>query len=143
MHADADKDAVPRVVALRSLLPPPSARVQNLAGASVDLVDELLQTEEPDVVVLGWLRHFGCTLCMRQAAEWNRVLRPRLARGACRSPPAKVLVALVGSGTVEQANAFAEETGFDKGMLYTDPQLLTYTALGFARGVQSVLNRTS
>jgi hypothetical protein len=127
-------------------LPRERARVHTLAGGGggaevVDLVDDVLRGG-PDVVVLGWLRHFGCTLCMRQAAEWNAALVPALARGACGARgQGRVVVALVGSGTPGQAAAFAQETGFS-GLLYTDPELETYAALGFARGVKSVLNRT-
>ena len=53
---------------------------------------------------------------------------------------AKLVV--VGNGQPEQAEWFAEDTGFD-GELYTDPTLETYNLLGMKSGMLTALNPVS
>lgn len=126
---------------LRDLLPESEATVLTLDGRKVDLVDEVSTLlTQADAVLIGWLRHYGCTLCMRQAAEWNTELRERIQQGPC-GQTGRVEMILVGSGTVPQANNFLDETKFT-GRMYTNPDLKTYSALGFARGVQSTFTST-
>jgi hypothetical protein len=125
---------------LRALLPEPAASgvLAARTGAAVDLVDALLAggggergAVVTDVLCVGWLRHFGCTLCLRQAKEWEAALQPRLGR--------RGRLALVGCGTAEQARTFREDAEWT-GELYTDPGRGSYAALGFARGAGSVFN---
>jgi AhpC/TSA antioxidant enzyme len=131
----------PQPTTLRALLPPSAARVQTVAPSAaahtpeVDLVSEV----SGYVVVIGWLRHYGCTLCMQQAVSWQNDLR-RLVGAEGEE---KTRIVLVGSGTVEQARQFSEDTGFPEAELYTDPSLKSYKAMGFASGAASVFNRKS
>lgn len=127
------------LTALRTLLPPESSSVQTLTGEKVDIVQELLGSQD-DAVIVGWLRHFGCTLCAKQASNWDTKLRQLLAQGPCAGTDFSVRLALVGSGTVKQANEFKSKLNYS-GELFTDSSLETYGALGFAKGAKSVFNR--
>lgn len=122
--------------ALRSLLPPPSPvqmTTPPLSGDAVDLCGALLRPAA-DVAIVGWLRHYGCTLCQRQAVEWQTDLRERVG------PRARLV--LVGCGTVEQAQTFREDAKWT-GDLFTDPDRSTYRSLEFERGAKSVFNCVS
>lgn len=72
---------------------------------------------------------------MRQAKDWEKELKPRLA-----DAPGVARLVLVGCGSVEQADVFREDAGWT-GDIYTDPERATYGALGFAQGAGSVFNR--
>ncbi|PXF45653.1 Thioredoxin-like protein AAED1, chloroplastic [Gracilariopsis chorda] len=83
-------------------------------------------------VLLGWLRHFGCTLCKKQASDWKSIL-PQLRQHG------PINVALVGCGTPAQARDFREEIGWTD-HLFTDPDRRTYKALGFKAGLLTTFN---
>lgn len=87
---------------------------------------ETLRTSH-EAVLIGWLRHYGCTLCKKQAADW-KALAPRLTD--CGS----VALVLVGNGTPDHAKDFIEEMGWESDM-FTDPRRTTYAALGMRKGL--------
>lgn len=126
-------------VELRTLLPRESATVQTLAGDKVDIVDALLESRD-DAVIVGWLRHYGCTLCAKQTKEWDTELRQKVNDGPCKNSKKSVRIVLVGSGSSEQARDFKTRLDYS-GELLTDPELKTYETLRFARGAGSVFNR--
>lgn len=105
--------------------------LSNTPTSLISYVDR--QTTENRAVLLGWLRHYGCTLCKKQAADWAK-LAPRLNQCG------QITVALIGNGTVEQANDFVQEMQW-KGDLFTDPSRTTYKALQFAAGVGVTFTR--
>lgn len=97
-------------------------------GEKVKLVDFVnKENQKGKTVVMGWLRHYGCTLCKKQAADWNLLL-PRLTHCG------PVSVGLIGNGQVEQVDEFRNEMNWN-GWLFTDPQRTTYRRMGFEKGV--------
>lgn len=97
-------------------------------GQNIKLVDFVNnENQNGNTVLLGWLRHYGCTLCKKQAADWNSLL-PRL--NEC----GKVTVALIGNGQVKQVEQFRNEMNW-MAYLFTDPQRITYNQMGFVKGV--------
>lgn len=112
--------------------PPPAPTVYTNESVAVSLVDEVAATPADRPVVLLWLRHYGCTLCKKAAAEASE------AMGGADGAGAPLLIA-IGCGTPEQAVAFQAEIGF-RGTLYSDPRRDTYEALRFKSGASSVFN---
>ncbi|KAF8718669.1 hypothetical protein HU200_024969 [Digitaria exilis] len=98
--------------------------VLDLSGKAVPIVD-LWRNRK---AVIAFARHFGCVLCRKRAdllAEKQDVMQA-----------AGVALVLIGPGSVEQANAFCEQTKF-KGEVYADPTHSSYDALEFAFGLFS------
>lgn len=91
-----------------------------------------LWAERP--VILVFVRHFGCLFCREQAAElrdaWDRIR----AAGAD--------VALVGSGTPDQAEMFRADYGLPF-PVYVDPSLRAFRVAGLERGVSRTLGPAS
>lgn len=111
---------------------PPAPIVYTNDSVAVSLVEEVAATPADRPVVLLWLRHYGCTLCKKAAAEASEAL------GGADGAGAPLLIA-IGCGTPEQAVAFQADIGF-QGTLYSDPRRDTYEALRFKSGVSSVFN---
>lgn len=112
---------------------PDSDTVLNLSKTPVSLVSYVNEkSSQNKAVLLGWLRHYGCTLCKKQTADWAK-LAPRLQQ--CGD----VTLALIGNGSVDQAKDFVNEMGW-KGDIFTDPSRRTYAALQFAAGVGVTFN---
>ncbi|XP_012698521.1 DNA topoisomerase 6 subunit A3 [Setaria italica] len=98
--------------------------VFDLSGKAVPIVDLWKDRK----AVIAFARHFGCVLCRKRAdllAEKQDVMQA-----------AGVALVLIGPGSVEQANAFCEQTKF-KGEVYADPTHSSYDALEFAFGLFS------
>ncbi len=115
----------------------PDGRAMVLAndGSEVNLVD--IVAAKSSVVILGWLRHYGCTLCKKQAADWI-AMRAKLKALDC----GPVSMILVGNGQPHQASDFAQEMGWEED-LFSDPSRSTYQALEFKKGLQSLLSLQS
>lgn len=111
---------------------PPAPTVYTNDSVAVSLVEEVAATPADRPVVCLWLRHYGCTLCKKAAAEASEAL------GGADGAGAPLLIA-IGCGTPEQAVAFQADIGF-QGTLYSDPRRDTYEALRFKSGVSSVFN---
>jgi hypothetical protein len=95
-------------------------------GTSVRLADQW--AEHPAVIV--WLRHFGCVFCREQVAE-IRGARPDIeALGAG--------IAFVGNGSALAATSFQRHFAADSTVL-TDPDLVSYRAIGARSGLLSTL----
>lgn len=104
-----------------------------LSGDAVSLISHVgSKTASKQAALVGWLRHYGCTLCKKQTADW-RDLAPRLRE--CGD----VALVLVGNGTPEQARDFVEEMRWE-GDLFTDPSRRTYRALQFRTGLSATFN---
>jgi len=110
---------------------PPPPTVYTNDSVAVSLVDEVAATPTDRPVILLWLRHYGCTLCKKAAAEASA------AFGGDNGPASPLLIA-IGCGVPEQAAAFQAEIDF-RGTLYSDPRRNTYEALRFKSGVASML----
>ena len=109
---------------------PPTATVFSTPPSSseTDLANVISSLNDTPVLV-GWLRHYGCTLCKKQATEWLTISHPNKL--------------LIGNGTPEQAADFADEIQWPANRLYSDPARLTYAALQFAKGPSSLFTRDS
>jgi hypothetical protein len=84
--------------------------------------------DQPAVVV--WLRHFGCVFCREHVAE-IRAARPEIE--ALQSG-----IVFVGNGTPRAAAWFQKRFAPDS-IVLTDPDLLTYEAIGAHSGLMSTL----
>ncbi|CAM0145175.1 unnamed protein product [Urochloa decumbens] len=111
---------------------PAEGLVQKLQGVEVfDLSGKALPVVDlwkDRKAVVAFARHFGCVLCRKRAdllADKQDVMQA-----------AGVALVLIGPGSVEQANAFVEQTKF-KGEVYADPTHSSYNALEFAFGLFS------
>jgi peroxiredoxin len=82
------------------------------------------------VVVLVFVRHFGCIFCRQQMADIV-ALRERVA-----SMGGDIVV--IGPGTIEQARAFRSEQNAAVPIL-TDPTRAAYSAAGMRRGLRTIL----
>lgn len=112
---------------------PEDANVYTGDGTTESLIDFVSgQNVIGKAVVLGWLRHFGCTLCMKQASDWRDWL-PELSKLG------DVTVALVGNGPPNQAIDFKDEVQWPS-HIFTDPQRKSYSALSFKKNLLSTLN---
>ncbi|CAN6295500.1 unnamed protein product [Urochloa humidicola] len=98
--------------------------VFDLSGKAVPVVDLWKDRK----AVVAFARHFGCVLCRKRA--------DLLAEKQDAMQAAGVALVLIGPGSVEQANAFVEQTKF-KGEVYADPTHSSYNALEFAFGLFS------
>lgn len=110
------------------------ASVLSRDGSQQNLVD-VVEKLKPAVVLVGWLRHYGCTLCRKQALDWAAM------EGRMREC-GDVKMVLVGSGSPEQAQHFMNDVGWS-GEIVTDPPRRTYRALSFQRGVATTFNLPS
>ena len=98
------------------------AEVVGADGATMRLAS--LWSKAP--VMLVFLRHFGCVGCSEQLGE----LVPRLEE----ITRAGVAVVLIGNGTPDQRDAFAERHDVrGRALLVTDPNRAAYRALALAR----------
>lgn len=104
-------------------------QVQRTNDAKLVSLDEAVSASGT-VALIGWLRHYGCTLCKKQASEWLR-LQADL--------PPNTHVLLVGCGRREQAAEFAAEMHWPPENLYSDPQRDSYARFRFAKGLGSLL----
>jgi hypothetical protein len=102
------------------------ATVLDAAGESVRLADQWAQRP----VVIVWLRHFGCVFCREQVAEIRAARADIESRGAG--------IAFVGNGTARAAAWFQKRFAADSTVL-TDPDLVSYKAIGAHSGLTSTL----
>jgi peroxiredoxin len=72
-------------------------------------------------LALAFLRHFGCPFCKEHARALNR------QRDAFRA--ARVDIVMIGTGTVEEADAFRQELSL-RDPVFTDPDGAAYRAFG-------------
>lgn len=130
--SDPDTNAAPR--RFGDLFPEASsASVLTPSGDAVSLISHVdANTAASRAVLLGWLRHYGCTLCKKQAADW-RDLAPRLRE--CGD----VALVLVGNGTPQQARDFVDEMHW-QGDMFTDPSRTAYQALQFRKKIGDTFN---
>jgi hypothetical protein len=103
-----------------------AATVLDSRGKQVHLADEW--ADHPAVVV--WLRHFGCVFCREQVAEIRGQRAEIEARGAG--------IVFVGNGTARAAAWFQKKFAADSTVL-TDPDLVSYRAIGARSGMLSTL----
>jgi peroxiredoxin len=103
-----------------------SATIQNVDGEPTRLADSW--RDRPAVVV--WLRHFGCVFCREHVAE-VRAARPEIE--ALHGE-----IVFVGNGTPRAAAWFHKRFAPDS-IVLTDPDLITYKAIGARSGVMSTL----
>jgi peroxiredoxin len=103
-----------------------AATVLDTGGKQVRLADEW--ADHPAVVV--WLRHFGCVFCREQVAEIRGQRAAIEARGAG--------IVFVGNGTARAAAWFQKKFAADSTVL-TDPDLVSYRAIGARSGMLSTL----
>ncbi|HEY6470190.1 MAG TPA: peroxiredoxin-like family protein [Candidatus Dormibacteraeota bacterium] len=103
-----------------------AATIQGADGEPVRLADAW--HDHPAVVV--WLRHFGCVFCREHVAEVR----------AARSDIEKLHggIVFVGNGTPRAAAWFQKKFAPDSTVL-TDPELVTYKAIGAHSGLMSTL----
>jgi len=103
-----------------------AASVLGTDGEPVRLADEWRY--HPAVVV--WLRHFGCVFCRQHVAEVRAARRDiEVLHGG---------IVFVGNGTPRAAAWFQKRFAPDSTVL-TDPDLVTYTAIGARSGLMSTL----
>jgi peroxiredoxin len=81
--------------------------------------------------VLLFVRHFGCIFCREQLAEAEAHMMELNELGA--------RLVVIGNGSPAEARAFAEEMGTEAEVL-TDPERVSYCAVGMKRSVRSSLN---
>lgn len=93
------------------------------------------QNANGNAVLFGWLRHYGCTLCIKQASNWRDWLPDLNSSG-------RLTVALVGNGPVSQVLGFKDEVNWPA-YLFTDPERRSYAALSFRNDLPALLNRTA
>ncbi|KAI4349217.1 hypothetical protein L6164_009837 [Bauhinia variegata] len=98
-----------------------TVKVFDLKGNEVSIPD--LWKDRKAVVAFS--RHFGCVLC-RKRADY-------LASKKALMDAAGVALVLIGPGSVDQANVFADQTKF-QGEIYADPTYSSYEALKFVSG---------
>jgi hypothetical protein len=103
-----------------------AATIQGADGEPVHLADAW--RDHPAVVV--WLRHFGCVFCREHVAE------VRAARADIEALHGGIV--FVGNGTPRAAAWFQERFAPDSTVL-TDPDLITYKAIGARSGLMSTL----
>jgi hypothetical protein len=103
-----------------------AATVQDATGGPVRLSEAW--DEHPAVVV--WLRHFGCVFCREHVFE-VRAARPDIEALGGR-------IVFVGNGTPRAAGWFQQRFAADSTVL-TDPDLVTYAAIGARSGLLSTL----
>jgi hypothetical protein len=103
-----------------------AATVLDSDGTEVRLADQW--AKRPAVVV--WLRHFGCVFCREQVAEIRAVRSEIEARGA--------EIVFVGNGTPRAAAWFQKKFAADS-IVLTDPELVTYKAIGARSGILSTM----
>ncbi|HVC05087.1 MAG TPA: peroxiredoxin-like family protein [Candidatus Acidoferrales bacterium] len=103
-----------------------SATVLGADGGSVRIADSW--RDHPAVAV--WLRHFGCVFCREHVAEI------RAARPAIEAMHGGIV--FVGNGTPRAAAWFQKRFAPDSTVL-TDPDLVTYRAIGARSGLMSTL----
>jgi hypothetical protein len=103
-----------------------TATVLDAAGEQVRLADQW--SEHPAMIV--WLRHFGCVFCREQVAEIRASRGDIEARGAG--------IAFIGNGTARAAAWFQKRFAPDSTVL-TDPDLVSYRAIGARSGLASTL----
>jgi AhpC/TSA antioxidant enzyme len=103
-----------------------AATVLDPHGKPVQLAGEW--ADRPAVVV--WLRHFGCVFCREQVAEI------RAARGEIESRGAGIV--FIGNGTPRAAAWFQQRYAADS-TVFTDPDLVSYKAIGARSGLASTL----
>jgi hypothetical protein len=103
-----------------------AATLLDIDGASVRLAGEW--ADHPAVIV--WLRHFGCVFCREQVAEIRATRKQIEALGAG--------IAFVGNGTAKAAAWFQKRFAPDSTVL-TDPDLVSYRAIGARSGLLSTL----
>ena len=102
-------------------------------GEKISLLDYVKElTGAGNVVLIGWLRHFGCSLCLKQSSDWKKILPELHSLGS-------LSVALVGNGPPEHAAMFKEQLQWD-GDIFTDPDRKTYNVLKFRKGVSTTFN---
>lgn len=103
-------------------------------GSNLSLTEFVrVQNEAGKAVLLGWLRHFGCTLCKKQVADW-RDWMPQLNQNE------KLTIAFIGNGPVSQLAEFRDEMEWSE-FLFTDPSRTSYAALNFNKKIGDLLNR--
>lgn len=88
-----------------------------------------------NAVLFGWLRHYGCTLCLKQASNWREWLPELNSSG-------RLTVALIGNGPVSHALDFKDQVDWPA-YIFSDPERHSYSALSFKKGLLSVLNPSS
>jgi hypothetical protein len=103
-----------------------AATVLDSDGTPVRLADQW--HDQPAVIV--WLRHFGCVFCREQVAEIREHREEIEALGAG--------IAFVGNGTPRAAAWFQKRFAPDSTVL-TDPDLVSYKAIGARSGLVSTL----
>jgi hypothetical protein len=103
-----------------------AATVLDTGGRKVKLAGEWAQ--HPAVIV--WLRHFGCVFCREQVAEIRGKRSEIEALGAG--------IVFVGNGTARAAAWFHKQFAADS-IVLTDPELVTYKAIGARSGMFSTL----
>jgi hypothetical protein len=103
-----------------------AATIVDVDGEPVRLAEAW--SEHPAVVV--WLRHFGCVFCREHVGE-IRATRPEIeALGGG--------IVFIGNGTPRAAAWFRKRFAPDSTVL-TDPELVTYEAIGARGGMLSTL----
>ena len=103
-----------------------AATVLNAAGEQVRLADQW--SEHPAVIV--WLRHFGCVFCREQVAE---IRASRSDIEACGAG-----IVFIGNGNARAAAWFQKRFAADSTLL-SDPDLVSYRAIGARSGLASTL----
>lgn len=135
IQCSTSSSQTPSTVSFRSLFPTvDDGVVFNNKGEQLNLIDAVESAEK--AVLIGWLRHYGCTLCMKQAQEWRTWLKT-----SSSTPDVKVV--LIGSGPVEQVTPFQQELQWDECEVLTDPSRTTYGALEFRKDIVALINRSS
>jgi peroxiredoxin len=104
------------------------AEVRDAAGRSLRLRE--VWAQRPCVLV--FVRHFGCSLCLRQVAE----LRPFLPE--IRAAGGDLVV--VGTGAPHFARAFQEDLGIADLRVLSDPERRAYALAGFRRGMAALFS---
>jgi peroxiredoxin len=110
--------------------PAPHVSVIDLDGESVELAARWV--DAPRGLAVVFLRHYGCPYCRLHAQDFQR--------HAADFATAGIGVALIGCGTLDEAEAFAQDLDISL-PLYNDADRRAYAAFGVGRaGVTGMLH---
>lgn len=118
--------------------------VYDASGSSVSLVAHVSALNaQGKTVVVGWLRHYGCTLCMKQASDWKAWLSTSGSLSIVDDASLDLAPILIGNGPHQQITPFADRLQWPDVTLFTDPTRTTYAALEFTNKKKDLFNLPS
>eukprot|EP00187_Rhodella_violacea_P014792 CAMPEP_0184716622 /NCGR_PEP_ID=MMETSP0314-20130426/6321_1 /TAXON_ID=38298 /ORGANISM="Rhodella maculata, Strain CCMP 736" /LENGTH=243 /DNA_ID=CAMNT_0027180061 /DNA_START=39 /DNA_END=770 /DNA_ORIENTATION=+ len=108
----------------------PSLLIYSTTGVPAALKEVITAANEGGKpVVVMWMRHYDCPLCMKQARALLKV-----------QMDADFKLLVIGPGTGKQATEFAKEIGLDEKDMLSDPLRKTFAAVGFVKRLAPLSN---